>query len=127
MRRHSRNSRRRGRAGFTIIEVMVAVMILAVGVLGLAGASAIVTRMMGTSEAQSDAAVVASARFEILRGTRCPVTNGTVTSAGITERWNATARGNPTHRLYDVVDSVRFSGRRGVRTQAYESVVKCLP
>lgn len=119
--------RRRRRAGFTIVEVVVAVIILSVGVLGLAGAAAIVTRMMGTSEMRSDASTVASARFEVLRGTRCPLSSGAATSAGINERWSAAQLGNPAYRMYEVVDSVSYQSRDGQRAQTYRSVVQCLP
>lgn len=127
MRRRPRYLARRSRAGFTIVEVIVAILILTVGVLGLAGASAIVTRMMADAEVQSDAAVVAAARFETLHGSRCPLSNGSATSATVSERWHATQRGRAIDRVYDVTDSVRFSSRGGSRTQAYESVVRCLP
>lgn len=117
----------RGRAGFTIVEVVVAVMILVVGVLGLAGAAAIVTRMMGSSEMRSDASNVAAARFELLRSTRCPITSGSASSAGITERWSVTQLGSPAYRMYEVVDSVRYTSRDGQRSQTYRSVVQCQP
>ena len=120
-------ARRRRRAGFTIVEVLVAVMVLSIGVLGLAGAAAIVTRMMGSSEMQSDASTVASARFESLRGTRCPLAAGSASGAGITERWSVSQLGNAGYRMYEVVDSVRYQNRSGQRTQAYRSVVQCLP
>jgi prepilin-type N-terminal cleavage/methylation domain-containing protein len=120
-------SRRRSRAGFTIVEVIVAILVLTVGVLGFAGSAAIVTRMMASAEVQSDAANIASARFERLRGGRCPVANGTMTADNITERWAGVQMGGANHRMYEVVDTVQFT-RRGVqRQQAYRSVVKCLP
>lgn len=122
-----KGARARRRAGFTIVEVIVAVMILSVGVLGLAGAAAIVTRMMGTSEMQSDASTVAAARFETLRGTRCPLTAGSATSAGIGERWSVLQLGNAGYRMYEVVDSVTYQNRNGQRGQSYRSVVQCLP
>lgn len=126
-RRTGLQARSRARAGFTIIEVIVAVMILTVGVLGLAGAAAIVTRTMGTAEVQSDAAAIAATRFETLRATRCPVVNGSASGAGITERWAVSQLGNAAFRMYQVIDTVQYTGRQGVRTQAYRSVVQCLP
>lgn len=123
----SARMRRPRRAGFTIVEVVVAVMILSVGVLGLAGAAAIVTRMMGASEMQSDASTVAAARFEILRGTRCPLTSGTASNAGISERWTVQALGNAGYRMYEVMDSVTYQNRNGQRGKSYRSVVQCLP
>jgi prepilin-type N-terminal cleavage/methylation domain-containing protein len=120
-------ARPRRRAGFTIVEVLVAVMILSVGVLGLAGAAAIVTRMMGSAEMQSDASTVAAARFESLRGTRCPLATGSATGAGINERWAVSQIGNPSYRMYEVVDSVAYQSRNGQRSQSYRSIVQCLP
>lgn len=124
---HEKRARRQRRAGFTIVEVVVAVMILSVGVLGLAGAAAIVTRMMGASEMQSDASTVAAARFETLRGTRCPLASGSASSAGINERWTVQALGNAGYRMYEVMDSVTYQNRSGQRGKSYRSVVQCLP
>jgi type IV pilus assembly protein PilV len=115
------------RAGFTIVEVLVAVMILSVGVLGLAGAAAVVTKMMGSSEMRSDASAVAGARFESLRSTRCPIVSGSAGGGGITERWSVAPIGTAAYRMYEVVDSVRYQSRDGLRSQAYRSVVQCLP
>lgn len=115
------------RAGFTIVEVIAAVMILTVGVLGLASAAATVTRMMGNAEIQSDAAAIAAARFETLRATRCPLVAGSSTGAGISERWAVSQLGHVGMRMYQVSDTVQFRNRKGVRTQAYQSVVQCLP
>jgi Tfp pilus assembly protein PilV len=126
-RNHQARSRARRRSGFTIIEVIAAVMMLTIGVLGLAGAAAIVTRMMGSAEVQSDAAAIAAARFETLRGTRCPITSGSATTAGVSERWSATQIGGNAYRMYDVVDSVRYRSHGGTRANAYRSVVQCLP
>ena len=41
---------RQREAGFTIIEVMIAVVILTVGLLGLTATSALVTRMLGRGQ-----------------------------------------------------------------------------
>ena len=126
-RRQSVRTAPGARAGFTIVEVIAAIMILTVGVLGLASAAATVTRMMGTAEVQSDAAAIAAARFETLRGTRCPVASGSASGAGITERWAVSQLGNAGFRMYQVTDTVQYRNRRGLRTQAYQSVVQCLP
>jgi prepilin-type N-terminal cleavage/methylation domain-containing protein len=127
----SNTKRRRvasGRRGFTIVEVVVAMLILTIGVLGLAGTAASVTRMMGSSEIQSDATNVALSRFEVLRGGRCPVVSGSNTSAGITERWTVLgAVGAANLNLYDVVDTVSFRTTSGSRPQGYRSVVQCQP
>jgi Tfp pilus assembly protein PilV len=102
-------------------------MVLSIGVLGLASTAAVVTRMMGTAEMQSDASTIAASRFESLRGTRCPLTTGSATGAGISESWAVSPIGNPGYRMYEVVDSVAYQSRNGQRSQSYRSIVQCLP
>jgi hypothetical protein len=60
MRAHTRN-------GFTIAEVLVAVVMLTVGVMALVGSSAMVTRMVGGGRISTFAGQTASARVERLR------------------------------------------------------------
>ena len=54
--------------GFSLIELMVAMMILTVGVLGLAASARYVTQMTGSGGRYGASSVVASSRFEQLRG-----------------------------------------------------------
>ena len=55
------------RRAFTLVEVMVAVILLTVGVLALVGSSAMVSRMIGKGRGATVAAQVATARLEQLR------------------------------------------------------------
>jgi prepilin-type N-terminal cleavage/methylation domain-containing protein len=54
-------------AGFTLVEIMVALVILAVGVLALAGGSLIVSRDLSASRSSTVAANLAQARLDHLR------------------------------------------------------------
>jgi Tfp pilus assembly protein PilV len=54
-----------------MIEVMIAVVILAVGVLGLASTSALVTRMIGQGHRHTTASAMATEQFEMLQGRVC--------------------------------------------------------
>ena len=117
------------RRGLTIIELMAAVVILSIGVLGLAGTATVVTRMMGQGDRHSDAASAAQTRFERLRGTRCPVTGGGA-AGQIAERWVVVGMVGPANlRLYEVVDTVTIRTRTNARIQkqVYRSIVRCLP
>ena len=119
----------RARRGLTIVELMAAVVILSIGVLGLAGTSTLVTRMMGQAEQHTDAASAAQTRFERLRGTRCPATSGSAASP-MTERWVVSGPVGPANlRLYEVVDTVTIKTRTKARTQkqVFRSIVRCLP
>lgn len=120
---------RRARRGFTIVEVMVAVLVMSVGILGLAGASAVVTRLLDRGDQQTAAAMTAQRRFERLRATRCPLASGSATVSGVTEKWVVIGQvGSPGSRMYDVVDSVSNKVRGKVKPAfANRSVVRCLP
>ena len=89
--------------GFTLAEVLVAVMILSVGILAIAASSGSVYRMLGYGKLSTQAAQIASTRLELLRreanktDPRCmsgSLTNGTATPAsGITETWTVSGTG----------------------------------
>src|SRR5512142_3540591 len=79
------------RRGFTLIELMVTVMLLAVGLSGLVATSGAVSRMMGGSIREATAATVAASRFETLRGSACAsIVAGSATTRGISESWRVT-------------------------------------
>lgn len=84
----------RNRRGFTIIEVMLAVVMLTVGVMALASGSASVSRMIGRGRTDTMAADVLTSRSDQLRriaaSTNPPctaLTNGNAVTQGITEQW----------------------------------------
>jgi Tfp pilus assembly protein PilV len=60
-----------GGHGFTIVEILVAVLLLSVGILGLATTAALVTRMIGQGQRFSEVSALASQQLETLRSQRC--------------------------------------------------------
>ncbi|MGH7426837.1 MAG: type IV pilus modification PilV family protein [Candidatus Methylomirabilaceae bacterium] len=60
-----------GEAGFTLVEVMIAIIVLTIGLLGLMGTAALVTRMIGRGQRSAVAGIEAAQRFEQLRATGC--------------------------------------------------------
>lgn len=56
------------RRGFTILEIMIAVIILTVGVLGLVSTAAYVTRMIARGQRSALAGTFAQRRLEYFRG-----------------------------------------------------------
>jgi prepilin-type N-terminal cleavage/methylation domain-containing protein len=112
------NSRR----GFTIVELLVAVILLAIGLLGLAGTSGVVLRQMTRGNAQSMGSQVAASRFEMLAGRLCNATptSGTATSRGVTESWSVTTAANET-AIATV--SVTMTGRKNA--EAFSTVISC--
>lgn len=66
------------RRGFTIIEIMIAVIILSVGLLGLASTAALVTRMIGRGQHSAVSVMFAQRTMDSVRvavwTTACPTT-----------------------------------------------------
>ena len=111
------------RKGFTLVELMVAVLMLTVAMLGLLSTSAAMTRMLGKSGQRALAASVAETRFEVLRSVDCTlVTNGSATArAGIGESWVV----QPVARAVIISDTVRYLDRGVPRSHTFQSVIPC--
>lgn len=118
----------RDRRGFSIVELVVAVMILSVGVLGLAGTAAVVTQHLGSADLMSQSATLAQVRFEGLRARGCAaitgastVVQGDSTAGNLTERWTA----SDVTRAVSVVDSITYTVRGRTTTHVYRSMIPC--
>lgn len=119
----------RPRRGMTLVELIVAMSILSVGLLGIVGVSAAIARSLGEARADNLAALVAQTRVEKIAGTRCNSMaiagqSGSVTSRNITEHWSITDGGNNTLL---VVDSVTWTTRRGQRRAVFRTLLPCRP
>ncbi len=120
-----RRNRARGRRGLTIIEMIVAIILLGVGMLGLAGFSLVAGNQMKGASLQETAALVVQSRLDSLASIMCTALaptstqTGTATTLGVTEKW-IVADGND---IKTIIDSVRFSGR--TRALVYQSIIPC--
>ena len=120
------------RRGFTLVELIVAIVILSVGVLGLASTAAVVTRQIGGGAQQSRAAAVAQARFESLRGMSCVDYGGLPFSGaddvdGFRESWAVVdfAGSNGTAPAVTMVDSVFFAANGKETVRVFRSMRTC--
>ncbi len=86
----------RSARGLTLVEVLVAIVLLTVGVMALLGSSALVSRMIGRGRGSTVAVQVATARLERLRRVAASTTprctspqfvSDSTTTAGVDERW----------------------------------------
>jgi Tfp pilus assembly protein PilV len=126
---HRRGKFRRGlpkaRKGLTIIEVILAMIILTFGLLGMAGFSMTVTKQFKSSTKQETAALMVQSRIDSVASIRCQALapsgtqSGTITRLGVTERWSI-ADGNDIKVL---LDSVTFTPR--TRALVYRSIIPC--
>jgi prepilin-type N-terminal cleavage/methylation domain-containing protein len=115
--------RLRSRAGLTLVEMLVAVVILALGLLGLASTSAVVTRQVGGAANQTVASQTIANRLEKLRSLGCSkILNDTATSRGVYEHWVPGAKVN---EVLFVVDTVKYSVAGTQKLQIYTITVPC--
>ena len=113
---------RRNRKGFTLVELMVAMMLFSVGLLALASTSAVVVRQMGDAGNMSIAAAAASARIEQLRAASCTTAQkDSAIGRGVAVSWIVT----PMTRSAQIDVAVRYNTRQGPRTQSYRSMQPC--
>ena len=110
----------RNAEGFTIVEVLVAVLVLTGGVTSLIGTAGLVTRMVGQGKRTTQAVQRGERRLETLRQTALSTTpqctalaGGNSASGGITETWTVTTPASPPKtRVLKVI--VSYPRARGV-------------
>jgi prepilin-type N-terminal cleavage/methylation domain-containing protein len=118
-------------SGYTLVEVLIAVIVLAVGIVALAGGSGMVTRMIGRGKAETHAALAASRRVEMLRlaahstSPRCTApsfaSGGPIIGNGVTESWAVP----PAGKVRKVRVSVTYLTVRGPRSAVLETGIEC--
>jgi prepilin-type N-terminal cleavage/methylation domain-containing protein len=118
-----RRPARRTRAGFTLVELMVAMMMFAVGLLALASTSAVVVSQMGDAGRMGVAASAAQTRIEKLRSGGCTTAQtGSNAARGVSESWTVT----PMTRSARIDVTITYNTRRGLRSQTYRSMMRCI-
>lgn len=118
----------KGEWGFTIVEVVVAVLILTVGLLALASTAALVTRMVGQGDRYTEAANLAGRQFETFRsqwtGTNCAgAADGSTAVSGFTVSWRVTSVANGRARQVEL--TVTSPTGRGSRTDTFYNTILC--
>jgi type IV pilus modification protein PilV len=121
-------SRPRDRRGFSLIELIVAMMLLTVGVLALASVSAYAIRQDATAMRANTATLVAQSRMEWLRSKRCAdisSSSSPVTTGLVTENWLVTNVGSKT---VTVKGTFTYKSRTGTtRTFEETTTITCYP
>jgi type IV pilus modification protein PilV len=105
--------------GFTIIEVLIAVVLLTVGVLAMVTTAALTTRMVTQGQIDTEATALATQQFEDLKNS-CPAagTGGSTTKGPFTITWRVTADG-VAGRTFTV--QVSQPTMRGTSTRSYST------
>lgn len=106
--------------GFTIIEVLIAIIILSIGVLALSSSSGAVTRMMYSGKAKTQATSVALSILDSLRTSAQSTTppcsglfGSSWTRGGMTALWAVTSQASPVANGSARVIELRLTYRIG--------------
>jgi prepilin-type N-terminal cleavage/methylation domain-containing protein len=117
-------------SGFTLIEVLVALVVFAFGVLGLASETAALTRLLARAQRAAQVTAAATARLERLRAGVCIVRqDGTETlwrgSATLaTLQWTWSGLGDSSYRVRVVAVPGSHAGVRA-RAESLSAVLAC--
>lgn len=111
----------RCRHGFTIVELLVATLLVQVGLLATVAGSAVIVRSIRDDEARWRAVQRASNRIEWLAAAACaPAAISTTYADGAREAWRVVV----SEGVRDLRDSVTFGGRDG-RAVTLEARAPC--
>ena len=123
---------RGNQGGFTIVEILIAIIVLVVGMLGLAMSAGMVSRMLGRSSRAQAAATFAASRLERMRLAACipaqrvagvdSLRRGSRVAA--VNAWSFTDLGNSAYLLR--VITTWPTVRNSQRTDTLEMGVPCL-
>jgi prepilin-type N-terminal cleavage/methylation domain-containing protein len=110
--------------GFSLVEVVVATLLLAVGILALTGTSGAVARMDGAGRHASGSATLAASRLERLRAAPClsAAVGGSAVVGRYREQWESTPAG-PERTLRVIVS---YDDGRRPRADTYETRATCI-
>src|SRR5512140_868390 len=109
------------RRGLSLIEVLIAIILFAVGALGLAATSGSIARQLVSSDQRSRAAARARSRDESAHATACTSSSGSERSLGIDATWTIQKAGS--RALIDQRLERRDS--KGLHIEAFRSGAPC--
>jgi prepilin-type N-terminal cleavage/methylation domain-containing protein len=109
-------------AGFTLIEVIVALLIFAVGALALAASSALIAQAMATNGLRERSGRVAASTIALIRSQCGTAVSGSERVQQMESAWWVTRFDRS--RL-GITESVSYPTPRGPRTQTYRATVWC--
>ena len=112
---------KRKRIGLTLIEVIVAMLVFAIGGLGLAAGAAVVVKQIGLSTLRSNALTVARSRAERAAASGCgSVGSGDERRLGVRSVWNVTGGSAET-----LEQTMERQSALGMRSDRFLSAVSC--
>lgn len=111
------------RQGYTLVELIVAMLLFAVGGLAIAGTSALIGRTLNVDVVRERAARAAGRQIEILAASCREAASGERNEPQIESMW--TVSRSDAGRV-DVTETVSYPTTSGRRTDSYHAVVPCV-
>jgi len=111
-----------GRQGYTLVELIVALLLFAVGGLALASTSALIGRALNVDGLRERAARVATRQIEILAAGCHEAASGHESWPQIDSEWSVS---RPDGGRIDVTESVSYQSSKGRRADSYRALVRC--
>lgn len=108
--------------GYTLVELIVALLLFAVGGLALAGTSAVLGRALNTDAVRERAARVASTQIEVLAAACRGASDGGAALPQIRSDWRVS---RPSSNTIEITESVSYESSRGLRTDFYRAIIGC--
>ena len=123
IRLRARSVSRTPRRGFTLIEMIIAIIVMSIGVMGLAGTASYVATQMGGANAQTIAAGLATKVSDSLSARRCTaLIDGSQTVRGVRVAWTVA----DSSRTRWITETVQYKTKRGPsKTVTYTAVIQC--
>ena len=115
---------RGARRGVTLIEVIIAMIVMSIGIMGLAGTAGYVATQMGGGNAQTLAAAMATKIADSLASRRCAsLVDGTQTNRRVTATWTITT---PIPRVRTINQTLQYTVKSGVtKSVSYQTMIQC--
>lgn len=100
------------RGGLSLVEVIVAMLLLMIGLLGVVSQWPLGTRMIMLGESQTEASVLAEQYLEMLNGSTFPPPSGTRNMGNYAVQWTVSAGPHAQTRLVVVTVRWNWQGRQ---------------
>lgn len=113
------------RAGFTLVELIIATAVLSVGILALAGAAGAIIRLEHRGDRLSHGAGAAETRLELLRARGCSAESGVSVAGGSAERWTVVRLPGGLWEITDSVTAIAPAAGIASRARVYRSAARC--
>jgi prepilin-type N-terminal cleavage/methylation domain-containing protein len=115
--------RKSPRRGYTLVEVVVALLVFTIGALALAASSAVVARTMRANLLRERAGRIAASRIETIKSACASAASGMESVQGIESQWSV-ALGAQT---VSILESTRYGSTTGPHLDTYQAFGWCVP